>query len=373
MAWRWKFESIFSVAILMVAMLAVSAQLISAQAVASSLPAGMTTYETVRVAEGVYGFIPPEDDTAFVSGNSVAILGDDGVLVVDSGHTPSTTARMIAEIRRLTDKPVRFLVNTHWHPDHNAGNGLYREAYPGVEIVSTPATRDAIRDLLPKKEVNEEMAEMVRKILKEDSTQKGKPLPAEVRKYYETSLAQLEAFFPELRKSDHALPTVTFESRMTVYLGKREVQLIFLGRANTAGDAVIYVPDSKVLMTGDLVVYPVPYPYGSFLGEWIEAMKKLEAMDAAVIVPGHGPVMHDKRYIDRVIALLDATRRQAADAFHRGLKPEEAIQAVDLSAFREQFVEHNPEREFVFDQGYKPAAVVRAYREAKDGPLHDED
>jgi hypothetical protein len=78
-------------------------------------------------------------------------------------------------------------------------------------------------------------------------------------------------------------------------------------------------------------------------------------------------------YIDRVIALLEATKTQAADAFKRGLKPDEAIKAVDLSAFRKQFVEDNPERAFVFDQGYKPAGVVRAYREAKDGPLHDED
>ena len=351
---------------------AVWAPTIAGQNATNALPAGMTTYETVRVAEGVYGFIPPEDDTAFVSGNSVAIIGDDGVLVVDSGHTPSTTARMISDIKRLTDKPVRFLVNTHWHPDHNAGNGLYKETFPGLEIVSTPATRDAIRDLLPKKEVNEEMAEMVRKMLK-DGTSNGKPLPPEIRKYYETSLAQLEAFFPELKKSDHALPTVTFDSRMSVYLGKREVQLMFLGRGNTAGDAIIYVPDSKVLITGDLVVYPVPYPYGSFFGEWIETMKKLKAIDATVIVPGHGPVMHDKEYIDRVIELLEATKAQATDAFKRGLKADEAVKAVDLSVFRKQFVEDNPERAFVFDQGYKPAGVVRAYREAKDGTLHDED
>jgi len=350
----------------------ISLPTIAAQSATNALPAGMTSYETVKVADGIYGFIPPEDDTAFVSGNSVAIVGDDGVLVVDSGHTPSTTARMISEIKRLTDKPVRFLVNTHWHPDHNAGNGLYKENFPGLQIVSTPATRDAIRDVLPKKEVNEEMADMVRKMLK-DGSSNGKPLSPEIRQYYETSLAQLEAFLPELKKSDHALPTVTFDSRMSVYLGKREVQLMFLGRGNTAGDAVIYVPDSRVLITGDLVVYPVPYPYGSFFGEWIETMKKLEAIDATVVVPGHGPVMHDKQYIDRVIALLEATRSQAADAFKRGLKPEEAIKAVDLSAYRNQFVADNPERAFVFDKGYTSAAVIRAYREAKDGPLHDED
>src|SRR5580692_8314728 len=108
----------------------ISAQLIAAQTVTTSLPPGMTTYETVKLAEGIVGFIPPENNTPFVSGNSVAIIGDDSVLVVDSGHAPSTTARIISEIKHMTDKPVRFLVNTHWHPDHNSGNGLYKEAFP---------------------------------------------------------------------------------------------------------------------------------------------------------------------------------------------------------------------------------------------------
>jgi glyoxylase-like metal-dependent hydrolase (beta-lactamase superfamily II) len=351
---------------------AISAPLSAAQAVTNALPAGMTTYETVKLAEGIVGFIPPENNTAFVSGNSVAIIGDDGVLVVDSGHAPTTTERIISEIKHMTDKPVRFLVNTHWHPDHNAGNGLYKESFPGLQIVSTTATRDAIENVLPKKEVSPEMADIVRKMLK-DGNYNGKPIDEETRKYYETSLPQLEAFVPELKKANHALPTLTFDSRLTIYLGKREVQVMFLGRGNTAGDAVIYVPDSKVLMTGDLVVYPVPYPFGSFFGEWIETMRKLEAIDATVIVPGHGPVMHDKKYIALNIELLEATQAQAADALKRGLTVDQAIKAADFSALRKQFVGDNPERAFGFDQGYVPTAITRAYREAKNGPLHDED
>jgi len=358
--------------IVIAGMFASSAPLKAAQTATSPLPPGMTTYETMKLAEGIVGFIPPENNTAFVSGNSVAIIGDDGVLVVDSGHAPSTTARIIAEIRHMTDKPVRFLVNTHWHPDHNAGNGLYEEAFPGIQIVSTTTTRDAIENVLPRKEVSPDTADRIRKVLS-DGSYKGKPIDAETRKYYETSLPQLDAFVPELKKANHALPTLTFDTRLTIYLGKREVQVMFLGRGNTAGDAVIYVPDSKVLMAGDLVVYPVPYPYGSFFGEWIETMKKLEAIDATVIVPGHGPVMHDKKYIDLNIELLEATKAEAADAFKRGLTVDEAVKAADFSALRKQFVGDKPERAFSFDQGYVPAAVKRAYREAKDGPLHDED
>jgi len=120
-----------------------------AQAAGSDVPAAMKGYETVKVADGIYAFISPESNGAIVTGNSVAIIGDDGVLVVDSGHFPSLTARMIEQIRQWTDNPVRFPVNTHWHPDHNSGNGLYRRTFPGLQIISTTTTRAEIETVLP--------------------------------------------------------------------------------------------------------------------------------------------------------------------------------------------------------------------------------
>src|ERR1041385_6300288 len=88
-----------------------------------------SSYDTVKVADGIWAFVAPETKSGLVSGNSIAIIGDDGVLVVDSGQIPSLTRRMIAEIRQKTDKPVRSLVNTHWHWDHNFGNFVYREEF----------------------------------------------------------------------------------------------------------------------------------------------------------------------------------------------------------------------------------------------------
>ena len=96
-------------------------------------------------------------------------------------------------------------------------------------------------------------------------------------------------------------PNVTFDRRMVVDLGGRKVEISFLGRGNTAGDAVVYVPDAKVLATGDLLDAPIPYAMGSFIGEWIVTMKALAAYDAAVMVPGHGTIEHDKQYMLLVI------------------------------------------------------------------------
>jgi cyclase len=340
---------------------------------APAIPDEMKTYDTVKLGEGAYAFIAPESNGTMVTGNSVVIIGDDGVLVVDSGHFPSLTARMIEQIKQWTDKPVRFLVNTHWHPDHNAGNGLYRRAFPGLQIVSTPTTRSEMETLLPKKEVSEETIGKLEDILKKGVLPNGSPLGPDQRKYYEKAELELEAFRPELKTSDHELPSLTFKDELDVYLGKREVKIMSLGRGNTGGDAIIYVPDSNLLMTGDLLVYPIPYPFGSYIGEWIQTLKKLQAMQAAVIVPGHGPVMHDTKYLDLTIQLLESTKNQVDAAVKRGLSLEDTRKGIALTDLRVAFVGEDKERQYFFDHGYTSVAVTRAYREAKEGPLHDED
>lgn len=351
---------------------ALSCTLTWAQAAVSDLPAAMKGYETAKLADEIYAFISPESNGAIVTGNSIVIIGDDGVLVVDSGHFPSLAARMIEQIKQWTDSPVRFLVNTHWHPDHNSGNGLYRQAFPGIQIISTPTTRSEIETVLPKKEVDEAQIKKIEDIVKKGAFSDGTPVGPDDRKYFEKVAVELEAFRPELKKADHSLPTLTFKDELTIYLGKREVQVMFLGRGNTGGDAVIYVPDSKVLITGDLLVYPVPYPFGSYIGEWIGVLKQLQAMHASVIVPGHGPVMHDQKYLDLTVQLLESTKSQVDAAVKQGLSLEETKKKINLSELRASFVLNDKGRAYVFDEGYIPVAVTRAYREAKEGPLHDE-
>src|SRR5215813_11495361 len=126
---------------------ALLAGLLSVSANAESVVA--QGYQKIKLADGVYAFIAAEPRSEIVTGNSLAVIGDDGVLVVDSGHFPSATRHIIDEIRQMTDKPVRYLVNTHWHPDHNVGNGQYKQAFPDVVILSTPSTREQMNAQVP--------------------------------------------------------------------------------------------------------------------------------------------------------------------------------------------------------------------------------
>jgi Metallo-beta-lactamase superfamily len=175
----------------------------------NQLPAVFTTYDTVKLADGIYAFIAPEDAGAFVSGNSVLIFGSDGALVVDSGHVPSVTRHVIADIARLTNKPVRFLVNTHWHPDHVSGNSLYRNQWPGVAIVSTLATQfeltrpDSLYDDLT--EMNKYMP-MLEQALASGKGAGGKPLSDGERAYYTEVLSEAKFMQPELKQTPKARP-----------------------------------------------------------------------------------------------------------------------------------------------------------------------
>ena len=325
----------------------------------------LSGFETVKVADGIHAFIATQTDSALVSGNMTAIVGDDGVLLVDTGHFPSGTKRMLAKLRELTPLPVRYVVNTHWHPDHNTGNSAVLDAFPQAVIISTQATREAFDAELPKFEpaAMKPIGAKLREALRTGKTSKGVPLTDDQRKRFAGMLEDLEGTLPDLEQGRHMPAQLTFARELRLWLGKREVDVRFLGRGNTAGDAVVYVPDTKTLMTGDLVVYPTPYAFGSFFGEWVQTMDALLAIDAAAIVPGHGPVLHDKTYLQAVRALLAEMVAQAkAGVDHKDLKLASRRELTHGDAK----LEHDLDT-YVLDPGYP-----RALREAKEGPLKDE-
>lgn len=324
-------------------------------------------FHVESLGAGIYVFIYP-DANAIVSGNTLVVIGDDGVLVVDSGHFPTRAEQIVAQIRQWTRAPVRYLVNTHWHSDHSAGNGVFQRAFPGLAIVATEVTRTSmIANPESRKQIDDVLA-----LAASGKGTSGKPFDEATKRYIARIVPELRAFLPEVVRVDHVPPTVTFTERMTIYLGKREVQLRFLGRGNTGGDAIVYVPDAKLVATGDLLVAPIPYAIGSFIGEWITTLRALREIPAQTIVPGHGPVMHDDTYLDRTIEILAAVKTQVDAAVAQGRTLDETLHQVNIDALRGAFV-HDDASLDQFDRLFFKTAVTRAYREATSGPLHDED
>jgi len=176
----------------------------------------------------------------------------------------------------------------------------------------------------------------------------------------------------ELEQAEALRPAVLFRDDVSLMLGEREVQLKFLGRGNTGGDAVVFVPDSKVLVAGDLLVHPFPYGIGSFITEWIGAMERLDSLDATVLVPGHGAVQRDEAYLRTVASLLRALWTQTESAAREGLSLEDTRKRVTLTDWRERLCGADAWCRFGYDNNFIRPAVARAYREAKEGRLKDE-
>lgn len=327
--------------------------------------------EVVKLADGVYAAVYSEFRMDPVEGNSLIVVTDGGVIVLDSGRTPDSARAIIAEIRKLTDKPVRYVVNSHWHDDHIFGNQGYQETFPGVQFIAHRNTREDMRDkVIPSlkdygTEYWEKMAIGFESQLAKGTRADGTPLTEQQKARLQEQAKTIRQFLPKIQELGVILPTISFDDKLTLHMGGREIQLLHLGLGNTRGDVAVYLPNEKILATGDLLVHPVPFAYGSFMAEWVETLKKLRQLDVNIILPGHGPVMRDREYLDIVISLFASLVAQVRGAAKRGLSYEETRKVVNLESFRERLAGDDPVRKGVFADSILRSAIELAYKEAK--------
>jgi cyclase len=193
----------------------------------------------------------------------------------------------------------------------------------------------------------------------------GSPMPDDVRLVWGLTTRDYAEFMPEVLRTTPSAPDLVFDDSLTIMLGRRRVQLVRPGRGNTAGDAFLFLPDERVLLTGDLVTMPCPFPGTAYFADWIRSLDALLARRATTIVPGHGDVQRDYAYVAKVRELLAFTLAQARDAVKRGLTVDEFQKQIDFGPFAAQFAGDDPVRRDAFSSFYAQAAVPRAYEEAK--------
>ncbi len=326
-------------------------------------------FEMVKVADGVYAFIDHDGTREFVFGNSIVVIGDEGALVYDTNQLPSLARRVLAEVRRLTDKPIRYVVNSHWHWDHTMGNQVYREAFPQVEIIAHSETRREGDVETPRMLAgvanHTDFLKRLRDYQNAGKKGDGRPLTVHEVKRLEQLIKDVETYYHEFKSARYLSPTMTFERKLTLSLGQREVQLLSLGKGNTAGDVVAYLPKEKALLTGDLLVHPIPYSFGSFPPEWAQTLRKLSELDVAIIVPGHGPIQRNKEYLTLITGLLDSVVGQASESVKRGLSLEETRAAINLDSYRSRLAGDDPERNYAFEHYFFTPATERIYQQAR--------
>lgn len=332
--------------------------------------AQLQTMSVSKLADGVYGAIYSEMKRDPVQSNSLIIIGDDGVCVVDAHYTPSAARATIAEIRKLTRLPVRYVVTTHWHDDHIFGNQEYRAAFPGVTFAAQHHVRESM--VARAAEHREQLVNSYSKglttvegRLKTGLDGAGKPLSAEDRAELTMLLPIFRSYLQDFKDVRIVLPDVTFDKELVLHLGEREIRVLSFGAGNTRGDAVIYLPKEKIAAVGDLVVYPVPFIYGGYPASWLKVLQSVRDLAPEIIVPGHGPVMRDFGYADQVSGLLQSMATQVQDAVARGLTLDQTRAALDLTKYHDLFVAGMEEREGTWQASIIQSGIEAAFEEAK--------
>ena len=282
-------------------------------------------FDIKPVADGVYAAIAKP--TYKVNCNAAIILLDDGVLVVDTHSKPSAARALIEQIKKLTDKPVRYVVNTHFHFDHYQGNQAYPSSWPaGVEIIASEATRANIEQRgIPR--VNHEIATMPAEIEKLKSDLDKASDPAK-KQQLRSDLLQAEAYLAELKSMQVTLPRMTFDRSLVLYRPSRTVEMFWLGNAHTNGDVFVYLPREKVLVTGDALHGRTPYMGDSYPYEWIQTLDAAEKLDFNQVIGGHGDVIRGKEKFELWKQYFRDLMDETAKAYAQGASLEDAEKAV---------------------------------------------
>ena len=274
-----------------------------------------------RLSHNAYAYTAEGDP------NTGVIIGDDAVMVIDTQATPVMARDVIAKIRSVTDKPIRYVVLSHYH----AVRVLGASAYGADQIIASQDTRDLI-------------------------VERGEQ---DYKSEYER--------FPRLFQAVDSIPgltwpNITFKGEMTVWMGKTEVKLLQLGRGHTKGDTVAWLPAEKVLFSGDLVEYnATPYTGDAYLTDWPQTLDRLAALGAERLVPGRGDALTTPATVK---AALDGTRAfvtmmyESVKAGRAAGKPLKQVYAETYAWLKPKFGEW-----VIFDHCL-PFDVTRAYDEA---------
>ena len=253
---------------------------------------------------------------------------------MDSTGTPATARVIIGEIRKVTPQPVRYLVNSHWHWDHWGGNQAYREAYPGIEIVSQEKTKEQMRTVSVPRATKDlkDLAEYLDQFEQELGKRKAKGDAGEKIAANEALLAADRDFLAQKRAVEYTYPNVTFSEAMTVSLGGRDVQVLH-AKAITPGDSFLFLPKERILVTGDVAIEPYPFAIGgTYPAEWVKTLERMIAMDPVWVVPGHGAAQNGTALLEKTLLMMQAVMNDVKEAKGKGATEQQAVEAEGVKA-----------------------------------------
>jgi len=315
----------------------------------AQVPAPQAAYRFQQIVPGVYSAIGT--GAMNVGSNSAVIVNRDDVLIVDSHISPESGRAMLQELKAITDKPVRFLINTHFHYDHVNGNQAFG---PAVDIIGHEYTRRRLAGDVLEKGIFADLLKGMPRQLDDLRARAAAEQDAAVKTRLEQQVRVQTAFGTSLKELKVTPPTVTIDDRLTLFSGDREFRLLYLGRGHTGGDLVVYLPKERVLCSGDLLVNGVANLVDGFVDEWPDTLEKLRPLDFVDVIPGHGEPFKGKERIDWFQAFLRDLWKQASSLHDQKLPAADAAKRIDMSP-------HKPRYPTIAGPGVPTSTVARIY------------
>ena len=303
-----------------------------------------------QIAPGVYSAVG--NGTIETRSSSMFIVNDNDVFLVDTNITPEATRRLVADIQTVTDKPIRYVVNTHWHYDHADGNQIFG---PEVQIIGHQNERNEILDGVLKARIALEFQNVGMQI---DNLRKqaAAETDAAKKKQAEDRATAQQTYLDQLKETVPTPPNVTFEDHMTIFRGDREIRLLYLGRGHSDTDIMVYLPKEKIIATGDFFEGPGTGALNfGFHDEWANNLEKLKALDWETDVPGHGEPFKGKEQIAYFQAFLRDLWNQTKALHDQKVPVAEAAKRVDLTAHKAHYRNIN-------GRGFQEATIARIYQ-----------
>ena len=302
-----------------------------------------------KVTDGVY--YATASGTMTVGSNSPIIVTDTEAIVIDSEITPAAARALVADLKAITDKPVRYVIDSHYHYDHAFGNQVFG---PDVQVIGHENTRKRMLTNVMEQYTYLSSVEPVparlEALRKRIADEKDPQQKAVLERQVANSLAYLE----QVKEIKVTPPNLTLDRKMTLFRGGREIQLLFFGRGHTDTDVVVYLPKERIVCTGDLMESVLSYMGDAYADEWPATLDRLMTLDFDTVMPGHGVVFKGKAHIEAFQRYLRDVLKQATELKKAGVPADAAAQRIDMRAFATDFPQ-------IRAAGIDPAAVRRIY------------
>jgi cyclase len=280
---------------------------------AQSAGASTQLFAIEKVADGIYAALARPQ--VLTNCNAAIFVNSADVLVVDAHSKPSASASLVAQIKKeITEKPVRYLVNTHFHWDHTQGNSTYKASSPKLDIIASDTTKQLMTQLA-RNRLKESLASVAPMI---DGLQArlAKATSAADKALRQDQIRQLESYRTEMKNYSLELPTITFEKSYVIKDGAGDLHVEFHGRAHTAGDIVVFSPQKRVIAAGDVINGFLPNLADGYPKPWPKTIDSFGQLPYDHLISGHGPVHHDRarigqfrNYIEELTGLVEMGKK----------------------------------------------------------------